>query len=130
MAESRDANAARLRRLRADNPQWSTAKNAKWNAANREKRLAHRRVEAALLAGRLVRCACERCGAVERVQAHHDDYSKPLAVRWLCAVHHRERHRELASEAGSGAGEASLKLAPRRRQKCPSARCLLAWVTG
>jgi hypothetical protein len=35
-----------------------------------------------------------------------------------------------AHEAGPAAGEASLNLAPRRRQKCPAARGLFAWVTG
>lgn len=34
------------------------------------------------------RQACEICGAP--AQAHHEDYSKPLAVRWLCFKHHRE----------------------------------------
>lgn len=27
-------------------------------------------------------------------QAHHEDYSKPLDVIWLCARHHRDRHME------------------------------------
>jgi hypothetical protein len=35
---------------------------------------------------------CEVCGAVTSVHAHHDDYSKPLNVRWLCAAHHKEWH--------------------------------------
>ena len=42
--------------------------------------------------GRLVRQPCEVC-ADERAQAHHDDYSKPLDVRWLCVSHHAEWHR-------------------------------------
>lgn len=39
--------------------------------------------------GRLVRKPCEACGS-EKSQAHHDDYSKPLDVRWFCFKHHRE----------------------------------------
>jgi hypothetical protein len=39
--------------------------------------------------GKLAREPCEICGD-ERAQAHHDDYSKPLDVRWLCFKHHRE----------------------------------------
>ena len=66
-----------------------------WNVANPEKRRAQKNVEYALKSGKLIRQPCERCGAIERIQAHHDDYSKPLDVMWLCQVHHKERHREL-----------------------------------
>jgi transcription elongation factor Elf1 len=48
-------------------------------------------VNNALRDGRLIRQPCETCG--ERAQAHHDDYSKPLDVRWLCTTHHAEWHR-------------------------------------
>lgn len=34
---------------------------------------------------------CEICG--EKAEAHHDDYGKPLEVRWLCFKHHREWHK-------------------------------------
>ena len=47
----------------------------------------------ALRDGRLKRQLCGECGATERVQAHHHDYSKPLDVEWLCFPCHRElRH--------------------------------------
>lgn len=35
---------------------------------------------------------CEVCGA-PRAHAHHDDYSLPLDVRWLCPIHHAEVHK-------------------------------------
>lgn len=41
--------------------------------------------------GKLVRQPCEVCGLPE-AQAHHDDYSKPLEVRWLCIKCHNEYH--------------------------------------
>lgn len=45
--------------------------------------------------GRLKRQPCSVCGAKLRIHAHHDDYSKPLDVIWLCAKHHAELHRNL-----------------------------------
>ena len=54
--------------------------------------MATEKVSNALQSGRLVREPCECCGATERVDAHHDDYSKPLDVRWLCRRHHLEYH--------------------------------------
>ena len=41
--------------------------------------------------GRLIRQPCEVC-ADPKVEAHHDDYTKPLEVRWLCREHHLEHH--------------------------------------
>lgn len=47
--------------------------------------------------GRIVPATrCEDCGhdfSEFRREAHHDDYSKPLDVRWLCALCHGRRHR-------------------------------------
>lgn len=53
-----------------------------------EKNAARRAVQIAVATGRLVRQPCEQCGA-EPTHGHHDDYSQPLMVRWLCAPCHR-----------------------------------------
>ena len=58
---------------------------------NPERRKAHIIVWNAIRNGKLQKAPCEVCGD-EKVHAHHDDYSKPLEVRWLCRKHHREAH--------------------------------------
>lgn len=52
---------------------------------------ARNKVAMAMRIKTLTRKSCEICGA-RNVQAHHDDYSKPLEVRWLCHKHHVEVH--------------------------------------
>lgn len=42
---------------------------------------------------KLFREPCETCGH-EETHAHHDDYLKPLNVRWLCPIHHKKWHSE------------------------------------
>ena len=103
MSEPAANVAPRLRRFRAANPGYSTAKNAKWNGANPEKRRAHKALERAVSRGAIARQPCERCGSTKS-QGHHDDYSKPLNVMWLCQPHHRERHRELENAIPSAQG--------------------------
>jgi hypothetical protein len=63
-----------------------------WAAANLEKRACHVIAGNAIRDGRLIKRPCEVCGADE-VDAHHDDYAKPLGVRWLCRKHHAEHHK-------------------------------------
>lgn len=59
-------------------------------ARHPEKDRARAAVCKAIQRGILIRKPCEVCNTTIRVQAHHDDYSKPLDVRWLCFKHHRE----------------------------------------
>lgn len=41
--------------------------------------------------GKVQKGLCEVCGS-ERAEAHHEDYTKPLEVHWLCRDHHLELH--------------------------------------
>lgn len=66
---------------------------AKYAASNPEKCKAHGIVSRAIKAGQLTRGQCEVCNA-ENAHAHHDDYTKPLDVKWLCHKHHVEYHQQ------------------------------------
>ena len=55
---------------------------------------ANRKVAYHVRAGHLKQKPCEVCGSETSV-AHHDDYSAPLDVMWLCQPHHKARHAEL-----------------------------------
>ena len=46
----------------------------------------------ALLCGALKKGPCEQHGpdCKGRIEAHHDNYSKPLEVRWVCQWHHSQ----------------------------------------
>ena len=70
----------------------SNRAKAEWRKRNPEKSRAHRIIAYHVRKGNITRQACEACGNNE-THAHHDDYSKPLNVRWLCNEHHAEWHR-------------------------------------
>lgn len=65
----------------------------RWVLNNPDKVKAHSTVHRAIKTGKLVRGPCEVCGST-KVQAHHDDYTKRLEVRWLCNIHHNLHHRK------------------------------------
>lgn len=68
-----------VRRYQAKKP----AKKAAQTAANR-----------AIERGDLIRPdICQGCFKPRRVEAHHDDYARPLVVRWLCRGCHKSWHR-------------------------------------
>ena len=35
---------------------------------------------------------CSKCENIGGIQAHHEDYTRPLDVDWLCTTCHTERH--------------------------------------
>jgi len=56
--------------------------------------VAHRFIRLAVAKGILKReSECSVCSSSDRVEAHHDDYTKPEVVRWLCKSCHEEWHR-------------------------------------
>lgn len=62
-----------------------------WRSKYPKKYKAHNIVNNNIRSGNLHKEPCEICGS-EKTVAHHDDYSKPLNVRWLCQPHHKQWH--------------------------------------
>jgi ribosomal protein S27AE len=95
--EHRKQHANQARQWRADNRE--IARNIQVKASqkhrqiNPEKAMARSAVTHAVRDGKLIKQPCEVCGNL-KAQAHHDDYSKPLQVRWLCQKHHTEHHQK------------------------------------
>jgi len=92
-----------MRAWRARNPElmaeYRRRREAKHGTHKKPKDPAQRRaqwaVSYALEKGRLVRpLCCPQCGRKVRVDAHHEDYSKPLEVEWLCRRCHMTRHAD------------------------------------
>ena len=71
----------------------TTLRRVKMSPEARMKHAARQLTSRAVKQGRLIRKPCEVCQTDIDVHAHHDDYSKPLDVRWLCRHHHQEHHR-------------------------------------
>lgn len=46
---------------------------------------------------KLIKGSCEVCGTNENIHAHHEDYTKPLQIKWLCSPHHTEAHKKMLS---------------------------------
>jgi hypothetical protein len=82
----------RASRWRANTPDYSAKRHI-----DPVKHYAHHMVYKAVKSGRLQRGPCQRCGTPEHTQGHHYlGYATEhlLDVIWLCAIHHREAHRE------------------------------------
>ena len=69
-------NTARVRAYREKDPEQT-----------RLKRRAVSAVHYALSTGKLKKQPCEVCGD-PKSEAHHDDYTQPLKIRWRCHKHH------------------------------------------
>lgn len=79
-------------------------KSAAWDRPKVDNKVAakaNNAVAAAVKKGELIKIPCEVCGEIKS-EAHHEDYEKPLEVRWLCRKHHRQRHSEIGGPLMGG----------------------------
>jgi len=95
--------AAYRKKYTADNKEKIRDNNAEYKRSERGKETANKtklknalhlkcrqKLAYAVRMGRIKRGTCH-CGLLG--EAHHEDYSKPLEIIWLCTKHHAEHHR-------------------------------------
>lgn len=87
------------------------------NISLHTKKRAQHLVEKAGKKNLLIQKPCEVCGNNERfkdgrtgVQAHHDDYDRPLEIRWLCQKCHYEWHSKNTPKGGKEASAENIDI--------------------
>ena len=77
-------------------PKSSRKSIEKWTAKNKIKKDAHLKLRYNVKMGRIKKSSiCFICGDNTLLHGHHQDYSRPLDVVWLCAKCHQYIHRLL-----------------------------------
>ena len=95
----RKTNRLSSKRERAEHPERVNARNKKYKDKNPLRVRAMNMLARALRRGVIRKSNfCECCYAFGKTEAHHDDYDKPIDVKWLCVKCHNKRHVEIRSE--------------------------------
>jgi hypothetical protein len=86
---------ARKKYSKTDNGKLSHKKALqKYRYANPLRRAAHQIISNAVYRKKIIKPDnCSICNSTIKIEAHHDDYTKPLLIRWLCEKCHKEWHR-------------------------------------
>lgn len=72
------------------------------NPLEHQKMCARSELRRVVRLGRIIKPIACSCGSSGKIQAHHNDYSKPYEVVWACPPCHKEIHRadKLREKAG------------------------------
>jgi transposase-like protein len=76
--------------------------NKNWRERNPEKHKAHIILNEAIRTKQIIKPKnCQKCDKEKPLQAHHEDYNKPLNVIWLCSSCHHKTHKLKRIESNS-----------------------------
>jgi len=86
------------RKWRAKNPDKGVESVGRWQRAHREKQRVHNFICRQVRLGRIIRpVICSKCQTAGRIEGHHEDYSRPLKIVWLCQKCHSVLRRKYAA---------------------------------
>ena len=75
------------------------------NPEEHKKHLARSKTNGAIKSGNLIKPKeCSKCGESKRLEAHHEDYNKPLEINWLCKGCHCKLHSKYFKVASETEG--------------------------
>jgi len=80
--------------MRKRGVKWKSDKYSRFKYLDPRASAVQRKTRRAVAAGRLVKPKnCSKCGRTDKpIQAHHEDYSEPFKVTWLCTGCHADIH--------------------------------------
>jgi len=94
LEEEKEKNRIRQQLWRQENRSTIGKAVAEWKKRNPQKAAAHTLVLWAIKSGILVKpLKCEECKKLGKIEGHHEDYLKPLEVKWLCKSCHCKKHQ-------------------------------------
>lgn len=97
--DQREKERQRQREWRKKNPTKAGTTVSQWKKRNPQKSSSHSLVCWAVKSGVLKRPEdCMECGKKCKPHAHHEDYSKPLDVIWICKICHGKKHRKIVGD--------------------------------
>lgn len=86
----------RIRHARPENVKRKALSTKKFRKRFPDKYKAHSVLGGAIRNKSIIRPKyCSICYLKKKVEDHHDDYSKPLDVVWMCSACHSQLHRDL-----------------------------------
>lgn len=85
---------AKRSRMLGTHPKTNFEAKKNWEIRNKHKKVAQQQARRAFISGKILSTGlCEDCGVTGvKLQMHHEDYSKPLDVNFLCTSCHGKRH--------------------------------------
>ncbi len=95
--------AKRKRDERERNPGLAREKDRRNHIKYRHQRICNSKVKTALDSGKIVKPKrCQKCKKIDIIQGHHEDYTKPFDIIWLCKDCHYGVHHKREKLYGKG----------------------------